>query len=417
MTITLILVLLIISPILAYLFQWITKFTKIPTMLLFILLGILVGDSVLHLLGDNLSTSISLYGTAIGLNIIFILAGFGINIDKIRKSGKVTFLYSVLPVYISGIIGGLIGFLFYEILLSNIFDINLIGILLICSIFAMGSPVLVNPLLLGKKKVSPHGVESIISAGSIIDNLTMLLPAFLFLGIGLSQVSSSTSVASMIETIIALYIGVAIVVVYGYLIGRLIIKLFNYLKIDNMLILIALEILVAVIILDLTSMILPIFSAFAFLGALGVGVGFNTQIKDEKLPVSGQNIAKIFGMFAVPVYFTSAGLLVNIYDLFNIRLIIFAIVLLVVLAFLKAYTSKLIFKQNGYTSGEQNLAILSQSLFGAAAINMAIAFLPFFTQLGIPDASPVLLYCGIISYIIVLPVSSSLKNKIENWMN
>ena len=153
-----------------YLFEKI----KIPKIVFYIVLGILIGPSLLNIVDENL-LSISSYLRQIALVIILTRSGLSLDLSTLKKIGRPAFLMCFVPAS-------------FEILGITIFGpillkISYLEAMLLGSVLAAVSPAIVAPRMInlinegyGKK----HHVPELILAGSSCDDIFVIVLFYSF---------------------------------------------------------------------------------------------------------------------------------------------------------------------------------------------------------------------------------------------
>ncbi len=160
-----------------YLFEKI----KIPKIVFYIVLGILIGPSLLNIVDENL-LSISSYLRQIALVIILTRSGLSLDLSTLKKIGRPAFLMCFVPAS-------------FEILGITIFGpillkISYLEAMLLGSVLAAVSPAIVAPRMInlinegyGKK----HHVPELILAGSSCDDIFVIVLFYSFKSLVISN--------------------------------------------------------------------------------------------------------------------------------------------------------------------------------------------------------------------------------------
>ncbi len=416
--IKLLLISLIMAPILGIVAQLLTKI-KIPYIIGLILIGLAFGTEGFYNIFANgvIDESITTYTALVAINIVFFTGGYNMDMQKVIKAGKVTGQMVTFPVHAATIVSGIIGYFALVALgLNSQFDISLIGMLAVAGPVAMGSLVLVVPTILSLKKPTEHDLGTISIATSILDNYSILPFFFVMIVVGAAINSGQDlKLIGLLLQILAVAVVIALISVYGYILGRLYGKVTKSLQ-QKRALYTALSFAVASLVANSLILITPALAMFAIICALAFGIGVGETVEKAEHPVLGATISKGLGLFMFPIIFIGIGAGMRLSQLLNVKMIIFMTIFAIASIAAKLLVTKLILKKNGYNDGEQKIAMLCQSLYGAAAINMSIALVPFFVILGETDGTILMGYLGVFLYIVCLPIGNFITNKyLDKW--
>lgn len=210
-----------------YLFEKI----KIPKIIFYIVLGILIGPSLLNIADENL-LSISSYLRQIALVIILTRSGLSLDLSTLKKIGRPAFLMCFVPAS-------------FEILGITIFGpillkISYLEAMLLGSVLAAVSPAIVAPRMInlinegyGKK----HHVPELILAGSSCDDIFVIVLFYSFK----SLVSSNSFDAWTLSQIPISIITGVILGLLGGIIMLFIISKFNINNVGNVIIMLGIS--------------------------------------------------------------------------------------------------------------------------------------------------------------------------------
>ena len=205
--------------------------TKIPKIVFYIVLGILIGPSLLNIVDENL-LSISSYLRQIALVIILTRSGLSLDLSTLKKIGRPAFLMCFVPAS-------------FEILGITIFGpillkISYLEAMLLGSVLAAVSPAIVAPRMInlinegyGKK----HHVPELILAGSSCDDIFVIVLFYSFK----SLVSSNFFDAWTLSQIPISIITGVILGLLGGIIMLFIISKFNINNVGNVIIMLGIS--------------------------------------------------------------------------------------------------------------------------------------------------------------------------------
>lgn len=193
---------------------------KIPKIVWYLILGILLGPSLLNIV-DNSLLNISSYLRQIALVIILTRSGLSLNLRNLKEIGRAAILMCFIPASFE-IIGIVI---FAPILLGiSYFEAMLLG-----SVLAAVSPAIVVPRMI-KLKNEGYGevnlVPEIIMAGSSCDDIYVIVLFYSFKNL---VASNSFSALSLLKIPSSIILGVLL----GFLVGIIIVKAFKKFNINT----------------------------------------------------------------------------------------------------------------------------------------------------------------------------------------
>ena len=194
--------------IIGLLFAAILKKIKFPSIIGFLICGIILGPYMLNLIDASL-LNISSELRQIALIIILLRAGLMLNLNDLKKIGRPAFLLCFIPAFFELIAIALIAPL--------LFDISYLEALLLGSVVAAVSPAIIVPRMIkmiennqGTKK----GVPQLIMAGASVDDVLVIVLFTVFLT--LSQ-GGSLSLGTVISIPASIIFGVGVGVVCALL--------------------------------------------------------------------------------------------------------------------------------------------------------------------------------------------------------
>ena len=240
---------------------------KLPKLVWYIILGILIGPSLLNIVDDTL-ISISSYLRQIALVIILTRSGLSLDINNLKKIGRPAILMCFVPAT-------------FEIVGITIFGPMLLGIsyleaMLLGSVLAAVSPAIVVPRMIKfmeERYGEENHVPELVMAGASCDDIYVIVLFYSFKNL----VATSTFNAWNITQIpISIVTGIAL----GILIGFLMVLVIRYLKLNKILnVILMLGLSVGMIALE--NVLKPYFSISALLGIIVMALVINIFKKDE----------------------------------------------------------------------------------------------------------------------------------------
>lgn len=209
------------------LFNRLAKLIKIPSLVFYLLFGILlsfidskVSNDSFHLLDTGLM-NISSYIRKIALIIILLKAGLSLSVSDLKKVGRPAILMSFVPACVEMVTVGLLSPLFFPITYTESF--------LLGSVLGAVSPAVVIPMmsrLLEEKYGTKEGIPQLIIAGSSIDDIVMIVFYQCFLTM---EKGGHVSAMTFLNIPISIVLGIGV----GLLIGFLLSLVFKKAKMDT----------------------------------------------------------------------------------------------------------------------------------------------------------------------------------------
>ncbi len=395
------LILLVLSVLLSFIGIYINKYTKIPFLLVFILIGF-----VLQFLGLNdyegIVGSMNTYTQAISITIIYVMAGYSM---ELKKQEGLTMKYGTIPATVTWVLGTIL-----SIAVSSLFiEINAITILVIASvvgIVATSTPVLFLTFfnMLPEERKNTKN-SALILSGAVFDQvptfLMIIIPVIIAMGVNNASGESSSILVSILLVVILLIVVIAV----GFVISKVIFKLLLG-KVDDFLVL-------AIIVTAMVLMVnlIPIFAGQYLTAGIGAGLALNA-VKGYEIPTLKGKFSKMSGLFAFPIMFLYLGITTPFMGILSFKMIFLAIVFYITFVIGKSIIAKRVLIKENCTKGEIGLGLSFVLLSGSSYINMAISFQEVYKNLGFVNLSTNIISIGILIYMFSILLSSvMLKNK------
>lgn len=189
---------------------------KLPKLIWYILLGILIGPSVLNIVDETL-ISISSYLRQIALILILTRSGLSLSIDNLKKVGRPAILMCFIPACFE-----IIGVLIFAPIFLNI---TYLEALLLGSVLAAVSPAIVVPRMIklleegyGKDK----NVAELVLAGVSVDDIFVIVLFYSFKGLISTNVFNGWNI---IQIPISIVLGTLLGIIVGFLVALIIKKI------------------------------------------------------------------------------------------------------------------------------------------------------------------------------------------------
>lgn len=190
---------------------------KLPKLVWYIILGILIGPSLLNIVDETL-INISSYLRQIALVIILTRSGFSLDIHHLKKIGLPAILLSFLPASLE-----IIGITIFAPIFLNISSLEA---LLLGSVLAAVSPAIIVPRmikLINNHYGEKHHVPELIMAGASLDDIYVIVLFYSFKNL---LHNSSLSFLNIMQIPISVILGI----ILGLLMGLLMVLIIKYLK-------------------------------------------------------------------------------------------------------------------------------------------------------------------------------------------
>ena len=189
---------------------------KLPKLIWYILLGILIGPSVLNIVDETL-INISSYLRQIALILILTRSGLSLSVDNLKKVGRPAILMCFIPACFE-----IIGVLIFAPMFLNI---TYLEALLLGSVLAAVSPAIVVPRMIklleegyGKDK----NVAELVLAGASVDDIFVIVLFYSFKGLISTNVFNGWNI---IQIPISIVLGTLLGIIVGFLVALIIKKI------------------------------------------------------------------------------------------------------------------------------------------------------------------------------------------------
>lgn len=193
---------------------------KLPKLVFYIILGILIGPSVFNIVDESLS-NISTYLRQIALIIILTRSGLSLDIKNLKKIGRPAILMCFVPACFEIIGVAILGPIFL--------NISILEALLVGSVLAAVSPAIVVPRmikLMDDEYGMKHHVPEVIMAGASCDDIFVIILFYTFKNM---IVTSSFDVWGIAQIPLSIIFGI----VLGILCGIVLVLMIKYLHLNS----------------------------------------------------------------------------------------------------------------------------------------------------------------------------------------
>lgn len=396
-----IIVLIIISVVAMLACTALAKVTKVPAVIFLMLIGILMGSYVLDVASKL--PHMALYST-LAIVILFLVSGFGLNVEAIKSSGKKTFGLSSIPALGEGIIAGIATWILLSII--PVFDepsINFAAVIAIMLVFAMSSPAIIIPFnMQGKNRNIKASIFDELTVASVLDNFIPLPIVLVFLNVAYSiEGGSGVNVGAIVTQTLVIVVAIIVTFIVSYLLGKLVAKLNSV--IDNPIALAFIAITFTILLFFVSG---PIGASLGIIIGFGIGMGYNVASDDSiKFPVLGFS-QKIYGLGLMPIVFIYVGTQIQVDQLLRIStLITFTLVTLIGI-FTKGFIARKFLHKNGSSNAEGDYAAYGFAAKGIILINLSLVIASGLTNNGLDYILQMMYMLAAISIIISIPYSS-----------
>ncbi len=269
---------------------------KLPKLIWYIILGILIGPSVLNIVDDTL-INISSYLRQIALIIILTRSGLSIDINNLKKIGRPAILMCFIPASFE-IIG-------VTIFAPMLLKISYLEAILLGSVLAAVSPAVVVPRmikLLDEGYGKEHNVPLLIMAGSSCDDIFVIVLFYSFKNLVATSNFDAWSIAQIPLSIIS---GILL----GILVGFLMVLIINKLKMNKIInVIFMLGLSFGMIALE--AFLKPYFSVSSLLAIIVMALIISMFKKDESKEIQ-KTYNSLWTAFEI-LLFTLVGIATNI---------------------------------------------------------------------------------------------------------
>ena len=188
--------------------SWVSRKLKLPGLLGMILVGILIGPSVLNLIDSSvLNISADIRKTA--LIVILIRAGLSLDLSDLKKVGRPAVLMCFVPACFE-IVG-------YVLIAPAMLGMTRLEAAILGSVIAAVSPAVVVPRmikLIDEGYGTKEAIPQLILAGASVDDVFVIVMFTAFTGL---EQGGSVSVMSFVNIPLSVIVGIAVGMLVGYL--------------------------------------------------------------------------------------------------------------------------------------------------------------------------------------------------------
>ncbi len=379
----------------------ISNSTKIPLLLVLILMGI-----ILQITGitnqEQIVSAMNRYTQMVSITMIYVMAGYAM---EAKKPEKIIMQVGTLPsVILITVFSPIISLLIYMITGS----ISLITILIVINVVAIAvnsTPVLflqTYTKLSPDEQKNPHNMK--ILSAAVFDQMPVFAFIIIPMIISLGVVSATGSIQSILIQIVLQIAILLLTITLFYQVSKFTVNLLVGKINDHILLLLM------IVIANVIIMLIPILRGQYLTAGLGIGLGMNS-IKKYDVGILKTKFQTLVALFAFPIMFIALGMGIKLTQLFNLKMFIIAFIIYLVFVIGKALLVKMYLKRYNYSANEIRIGILFTLLTGATYINMAITFQPIYQLAGYNNLVTNLSIIGIILYIYSILISPILINK------
>lgn len=388
-----ILILMVISVAVFFLVQKLSKATRVAAPIWYLALGIVAGV-LLNVCGlGNVNTLFPNIGTynSVAMLLMFFSAGFSVNINQIKKSGKLTAKLFSIPAYVETVLMSVIMFLLLKFGGSYIgMELSYVECLAIAAILAVASPANIVPLCVNMMQTGytdKNNIPGTMLAVSVVDGFitTPVVMVAVFISIA-ANTGAALSPLMVVGLAVGILIGIIVVCIAGIGLGRIVSLAVNPVlnKIaanptDKQLpfigILVA-YILSAAIVLGLGK-IPTLGMVMGMMGILVICVMGATIKHCDKTGASmavSQKGNMLFGILGMPIVFMYVGARMDINVLFNPVMLLIGVACAVLAFVIKGIVTKALLKGDQFTDGERKFAAACFIPKGVTLINFSVIF-------------------------------------------
>lgn len=280
------------------------KKIKLPTLVGYLIAGILLGPNVLNILdGSLLDISGGIRNSA--LIIILIRAGLSLNLKDLKKVGRPALLLSFIPA-IFEITG-------YALFGTLLFNVNIIEALVIGSILSAVSPAVVVPRmvdLIEKRYGTKKGIPQMILAAASLDDVFVIVLFTTFLGLLQEE---NVAYLDFVNVPLSIVLGI----IGGAIVGFLLARVFNAMKqrkqAFSTIVQAVLVLSFGFILYNLEEVLSYIIAFSGLIAVMSMGVALMSVLDSKE--IEGVKLSQVFHDLWVPaqiLLFALVGVAVNI---------------------------------------------------------------------------------------------------------
>ena len=363
---------------------------KLPKLVWYIILGLLIGPSLLNIVDDTL-ISISSYLRQIALVIILTRSGLSLNIKHLKEIGRPAILMCFLPASFE-----IIGVTIFGPLLLNIsyFEALLLG-----SVLAAVSPAIVVPRmikLIENNYGEKHHIPELIMAGASCDDIYVIVLFYSFKNL---VSANSFDAWSLWQIPISIISGILLGIIIG-LIFNLIIKTLKLNNVINTIMLLG----ISFGMIYLENILKPYFLISSLLGIIVMALVINIFKKEEAKEIQ-KTYNSLWSFFEI-LLFTLVGIATDARYAFSkegliiVGLIFIAIVLRSVGVILSIIFTNFTYKEKIFIVISYIPKATVQASIGAIALSEGLA------------CGTIVLTAAVISILITAPLGAILTDSL-----
>lgn len=334
---------------------------------------------------------------------------------------------STIPIYLEIICLSLLMIGLSYVFSGFKFQISIIEIIMIVSIFAMSSPTNIIPISMEHIKQGRLGRNNFTNKmilSSVLDNNTpmpvMLITLSIVLGpaLGLGDNVFVVLVTSIVLLVVSGGIGILI----GFIISKILNSLGKRVG-ENKKVLTIYSLLFfvifSVIMLGLGSIpaVASVLGLFGIFLAMFVGIGINTFEQNGLAPKIRMELTKMFAMFGAPIVFISVGTKIDLMVFKEIGVIVTLLVILLLSVVIKSVGTTLALKGSGHSKGDVKYAIACFIPKGITLVNFTIILGGIVGGEVMPDYLNFMIIFSAIAILITIPLGVTLMSfKGKEWL-
>ena len=288
---------------------------KLPKLIWYLILGILIGPSVLSIIDTNL-LNISSYLRQIALVIILTRSGLSLDINVLKKIGKPAFLMCFVPATCE-----IIGTTIFAPILLNISHIEA---LLLGSVLGAVSPAIVVPRMIKLQQEGygeNHHVNELIMAGASCDDIYVIVLFYAFKNLVSTNTFNSLSLLNIPLSII---LGIILGIGLGFILSKFIKKFSSSTQVIFLLA-------ISFGLLFLENILKPYISISSLLSIITMGITLKKLDKEtsSSIQIKYNNLWSFFEI----ILFTLVGACVDINYAFSTNGLFMILLILITLIF------------------------------------------------------------------------------------
>lgn len=374
-------------------FGYVLKLIKLPSLIGYLALGILMG--YFGLMNEQIA-ALSSELRKIALVIILLKAGLSLNLKDLKKVGRPAILLSILPCCLEMATVGIVA--------HYLLGLTFVESFILGSVLGAVSPAVVVPRMakmLDEKQGTKEGVPQMVIAGAALDDIVMIVFFTSFMTI---EGGGSITPMTILNVPISIVSGIAVGIGLGFLLSFI----FKHLHMrDSLKLILTLGVIFGLVFLE--TFLAKWFSYSSLLSAITIGIVLLLRRKEQATRMAAKcekiwQIAEIF-LFVLVGASIQIKYALNVFGL-AVAVIFIGLVVRFLAAYLATIKTGLSFKERSFVSISYLPKATVQAAIGGGLLDLG-------NELGkqpIIDAGIVVLSVAVVSILITAPLGAILMD-------